>query len=116
MKEKIVNKINKAKLAITMFMTTTMFPMTAYATTGTGNADITNLIETVIGWIFNIFAVMGAFKVMQGVYEWVSSQDSEDPNRKEQGQKKVAVGAMLIALKVASTFFSSYIASLLQFS
>lgn len=114
MKEKIVNKINKAKLAITMFMTTTMFPMTAYANTGTG--DLTGIVEKVIGWIFNIVAILGVFKLIQGIIDLVSTQDSENADKKEQGTKKIAVGVALIALKAASTIFAGYVASYLQFT
>ncbi len=113
MKDKIINKLNSVKLATTVFSTTTLFPMTAYANAG---GDLTGIVEKVIGWIFNIVAILGVFKLIQGIIDLVSSQDSENSERKEQGTKKIAVGVALIALKAVSTIFAGYVASYLQFS
>ena len=107
----VKSKFNAKRLAASTFVMTAMYPSMAYA-----DGDLTAITEKVISWMFTIVAVMGVFKLIQGIIDLVNAQDSNDGEKRDQGARKLAVGVALVALKGASMIFAGYVASYLQFS
>ena len=121
MKNKIVKNVktfvrtfDAKKVAVSSAMMTAMFPMLAYAAP---TADVTGIMTSVIGWIFNFIGIVGFFQLLFGIYEFIECMKSENGDKKDQAVKKIAVGGFLLAFMIGGhAFFVDKIVAMFSFS